>query len=114
MRSLAATILIATLMGGSALAAECPSGRHDALGDERALGPFFRFPGLGRSRAVEAYLASRGLMAWSADFVADDWTHISAQQVLHRALARLEERRKGVLLLHDIQPATALMLPQLL
>jgi peptidoglycan/xylan/chitin deacetylase (PgdA/CDA1 family) len=85
-----------------------------ALGDERALSPFFRFPGLGRSRAVEAYLASHGIMAWSADFVADDWTHISSQQVLHRALARLEERGRGVLLLHDIQPATALMLPQLL
>jgi peptidoglycan/xylan/chitin deacetylase (PgdA/CDA1 family) len=85
-----------------------------ALGDARALGPFFRFPGLGRSRAVEAYLASHGIMAWSADFVADDWTHISAQQVLHRALQRLEERRRGILLLHDIQPATALMLPHLL
>ena len=86
----------------------------DALGDPRALGSFFRFPGLGRSRAVEAYLASHGIMVWSADFLADDWTHISGQQVLHRALARLEEKRKGILLLHDIQPATALMLPQLL
>jgi peptidoglycan/xylan/chitin deacetylase (PgdA/CDA1 family) len=85
-----------------------------ALGDPRALGSFFRFPGLGRSRAVEAYLASHGIMVWSADFVADDWTHISAQQVLRRALARIEEKHKGVLLLHDIQPATALMLPQLL
>jgi peptidoglycan/xylan/chitin deacetylase (PgdA/CDA1 family) len=85
-----------------------------ALGDPRALSPFFRFPGLGRSRAVEGYLLSHGIMAWSADFLADDWTHISAQQVLHRALARLEEKHKGILLLHDIQPATALMLPQLL
>jgi len=84
------------------------------LGDARALAPFFRFPGLGRSRAVEAYLASHSIMVWSADFVADDWTHISAQQVLHRALQRLEEKGKGVLLLHDIQPATALMLPRLL
>jgi peptidoglycan/xylan/chitin deacetylase (PgdA/CDA1 family) len=85
-----------------------------ALGDSRALSPFFRFPGLGHSRGVEAYLASHGIMVWSADFVADDWTHINAQQVLHRALQRIEEKHKGVLLLHDIQPATALMLPQLL
>jgi peptidoglycan/xylan/chitin deacetylase (PgdA/CDA1 family) len=85
-----------------------------ALGDARALSPFFRFPGLGHSRGVEAYLASRGIMVWSADFLADDWTHIHAQQVLHRALQRLEEKGKGILLLHDIQPATALMLPQLL
>jgi hypothetical protein len=33
---------------------------------------------------------------------------------MKRALERLERRGKGVLLLHDIQPATALMLPRLL
>ena len=85
-----------------------------ALGDPGAVAPFFRFPGLGRSRAVEAYLASRGIMVWSADVLADDWTHISADEVMKRALERLERRGKGVLLLHDIQPATALMLPRLL
>jgi peptidoglycan/xylan/chitin deacetylase (PgdA/CDA1 family) len=85
-----------------------------ALGDPHAVAPFFRFPGLGRSRAVEAYLASRGIMVWSTDFLADDWTHISADEVMKRALERLERRGKGVLLLHDIQPATALMLPRLL
>lgn len=85
-----------------------------ALGDPQALAPFFRFPGLGRSRAIEAYLASRGIMVWSADFPADDWTHISGDEVLKRALERLERRGRGILLLHDIQPATALMLPRLL
>jgi peptidoglycan/xylan/chitin deacetylase (PgdA/CDA1 family) len=85
-----------------------------ALGDERALAPFFRFPGLGRSNTIEDYLAARGIMTWSADFPADDWTRISAQQVMTRALARLERKGKGVLLLHDIQPRTALALPALL
>ncbi|HML14500.1 MAG TPA: polysaccharide deacetylase family protein [Xanthobacteraceae bacterium] len=85
-----------------------------ALGDERALAPFFRFPGLGRSDAIEAYLASKGIMTWSADVVADDWRRITAQQVLKRALDRLDRRGKGVLLLHDIQPRTALALPVLL
>ncbi|HEX2655610.1 MAG TPA: polysaccharide deacetylase family protein, partial [Xanthobacteraceae bacterium] len=85
-----------------------------ALGNPRALAPFFRFPGLGRSHAVESYLADHNVMAWSVDFVADDWTHISAQKVMSRALERLEHRGKGILLLHDIQPATALALPSLL
>ena len=85
-----------------------------ALGDPRALAPFFRFPGLGRSHAIESYLGSHGIMTWSADFPADDWTHISGQEVMRRALERLERHGKGILLLHDIQPATALMLPQLL
>ncbi|MBV8752777.1 MAG: polysaccharide deacetylase family protein [Hyphomicrobiales bacterium] len=85
-----------------------------ALGDERALAPFFRFPGLGRSNAIEEYLAAQGIMTWSADFLADDWRRITAQQVLTRALTRLDQKGKGVLLLHDIQPRTALALPALL
>jgi peptidoglycan/xylan/chitin deacetylase (PgdA/CDA1 family) len=85
-----------------------------ALGDPRAVAPFFRVPGLKRSPAVEAFLASRGIMTWSADFPADDWTHISADKIRMRALERLQRKGKGVLLLHDIQPATALALPQLL
>jgi peptidoglycan/xylan/chitin deacetylase (PgdA/CDA1 family) len=85
-----------------------------ALGDPKALAPFFRFPGLGRSQASEAYLASRGIMAWSADVVADDWRRISPHEIVARALDRLERRGKGVLLLHDIHPATVLALPALL
>jgi peptidoglycan/xylan/chitin deacetylase (PgdA/CDA1 family) len=85
-----------------------------ALGDRRALAPFFRFPGLGRSQSIEAYLASRGIMVWSADFPADDWKRVSPKAVMARALERLERKGKGVLLLHDIQPRTVLILPELL
>jgi peptidoglycan/xylan/chitin deacetylase (PgdA/CDA1 family) len=76
--------------------------------------PFFRIPGLGRTAALERYAQSKSMVIWSADAVADDWTRITAQQVLTRALARLEARGKGILLLHDIQPRTVLMLPALL
>jgi peptidoglycan/xylan/chitin deacetylase (PgdA/CDA1 family) len=85
-----------------------------ALGDPRALSPFFRFPGLGKSAEVEAYLAAQGIMVWSADFPADDWTRISAKQVAARALQRLEKKGKGVLLLHDIHKVTVQALPGLL
>jgi hypothetical protein len=53
-------------------------------------------------------------MTWSVDLMADDWTRISASEVVRRALDRLEVRGRGILLLHDIQPATALGLPTLL
>ena len=85
-----------------------------ALGDANALAPYFRIPGPGRTRAVEARLRSRGLVVWSSDTLADDWTPISSQEVLRRALSRLQYKRKGVLLLHDIQPRMVLMLPMLL
>ncbi len=85
-----------------------------ALGDSKALAPFFRVPGLRRTASVEAHLRTRSLVVWSSDTLADDWRPISSDQVLRLALSRLEARGKGVLLLHDIQARTVLMLPTLL
>ena len=85
-----------------------------ALGDPKAVAPFFRIPGLLRQNSVEQYLAAHDVMTWSVDVVADDWTHINAAEVAHRAVSRLEARGKGILLLHDIQPATALAFPEIL
>ena len=53
-------------------------------------------------------------MTWSADVVADDWKHINAKEIVKRAMRRLEEKGRGILLLHDIHPATVLALPTLL
>src|SRR4029077_15744230 len=78
-----------------------------ALGDPKALSPFFRIPGLGRTNAIESYLASKSLVTWSADVVADDWKHIKASEIVRRAMRRLEEKGRGILLLHDIHPETA-------
>jgi peptidoglycan-N-acetylglucosamine deacetylase len=85
-----------------------------ALGEPSGVTRFFRIPGLLRQAPVENYLASRGYMTWSVDFMADDWTRISAGEVVRRALDRLEARGRGILLLHDIQPATVHGLPTLL
>jgi peptidoglycan/xylan/chitin deacetylase (PgdA/CDA1 family) len=87
---------------------------RSVLGDPNAVAPFFRIPGLLRQDSVEDYLASRHYATFSLDFLADDWTHISAKEITRRALQRIEARGRGILLLHDIQPATALALPTLL
>jgi peptidoglycan-N-acetylglucosamine deacetylase len=85
-----------------------------ALGNPKALSPFFRIPGLGRTTAIEDYLASKSLVTWSADVVADDWKRIGAREIVRRAMRRLEARGRGILLLHDIHPATVMALPVLL
>src|SRR4029450_6721915 len=59
---------------------------RSALGDPKAVAPFFRFPGLLRQDSVERYLAAHNYMAWSVDFAADDWTHISRQEVARAAI----------------------------
>ena len=85
-----------------------------ALGDDAALAPFFRIPGLARADAVEDYLASLAIQIWSADFPADDWRHVSSSRVYDLAIKRLEDKGKGILLLHDIQARTVAALPRIL
>jgi peptidoglycan/xylan/chitin deacetylase (PgdA/CDA1 family) len=87
-----------------------------AVGDPRAVAPFFRVPGLRRSKEVDHLLASQSLAVWSADEVADDWHHgITPHQIVRLAMKRIEAKgHRGVLLLHDIHPATAEALPLLL
>jgi hypothetical protein len=85
-----------------------------AIGDPGAVAPFFRIPGLDRSKAIEAYASSRGLMVWSADLDADDWTRISPAEVVKRTLKPLERRGRGLIELHDIHERTASALPKLL
>jgi len=85
-----------------------------ALPDPSAVAPFFRVPGLLRSQTVDDYLASKNIQVWSADFLADDWRHISSAKVYDLAIKRLEEAHKGILLLHDIQARTVAALPKIL
>ncbi|AXK80348.1 polysaccharide deacetylase family protein [Pseudolabrys taiwanensis] len=87
-----------------------------ALGNPNAVAPFFRIPGLSRSNTAESYLAERSVAVWSADEVADDWRRgVTAKDIVRLALQRIEARdHRGVLLLHDIHPATAMAVPMLL
>lgn len=85
-----------------------------AAGEPSAVAPFFRFPYLDQTSAVEEYALQNGLMVWSVDFFVSDWNRITPEQVVNLALERVERRQKGMLLLHDIQSRTAAALPTLL
>src|SRR6201992_277745 len=63
-----------------------------ALGEDadKSLAPFFRIPGLMRAEPVEDYLGSLGIQTWSADFLADDWRHISSQRGYDLAIQRTQ------------------------
>ncbi len=82
-----------------------------AIGDPKAVAPFFRFPYLQENRSVEGYALAQGLMIWSADFTANDWTLITPDQVWRLTVARLERSHKGMILFHDIHQRTALAMP---
>ena len=86
-----------------------------ALDDPRQVAPFFRVPGLARSDVIESELAARVLVDFGSDTVADDRHHrISPKKIIALAMNRLKARGRGILLLHDIHPATVAALPGLL
>ena len=86
------------------------------LGEERrdALSPLFRFPGLGRNKSLDRFVADNGLISMSVDIDSTDWHKITPQEVLKRTLSRIEARGKGIVLMHDIHARTVTMLPDLL
>ncbi|MDP2619963.1 MAG: polysaccharide deacetylase family protein [Hyphomicrobiales bacterium] len=85
-----------------------------ALGEASEPAPFFRYPGLAPSPALDTFLLGNGIATFSADIVGDDWHDISSSQILSRVLHRLDHQGRGIILLHDIKPRTALMIPRLL
>jgi peptidoglycan/xylan/chitin deacetylase (PgdA/CDA1 family) len=86
-----------------------------ALGDPKEVAPFFRVPGLASSEVIESELAARLLVDFGSDTEADDWhPRISPKKVIMLAVNRLVARGKGILLLHDIHPATVAALPGIL
>jgi peptidoglycan/xylan/chitin deacetylase (PgdA/CDA1 family) len=62
---------------------------------------FFRFPKLIESPLLLDHLKAINYASVSVDLTADDWTDITAAEIRTRALDRIEERKRGVLLLHD-------------
>ncbi len=79
--------------------------------------PWFRFPGFKNTAALDNYLKSRHIVVVGADFPADDWFPALRDRpdvVLARAMSRLQAKGRGILLLHDVQPVTVLILPKLL
>ena len=87
---------------------------RDALGEGRQAAPFYRPPFLSMTKELERYLNSRGIMVWSIDVDSDDWMSTNDEALLNQTVDRLEKAGKGILLMHDIKPITARVLPKLL
>ena len=78
------------------------------------LAPFFRFPYLASTATLRGQLAARGIVVIDADIDSKDYFQSTPEQVRQRTLKRIEQRGSGIILMHDIHPRTALMLPRLL
>lgn len=80
-----------------------------ALG--RPPSPFFRFPGLGQSKALLEAVAKRNMAVWSVDAISGDSEGVSAAGMPRRLMSRLDRHGRGILLFHDIKKSTVDALP---
>jgi peptidoglycan/xylan/chitin deacetylase (PgdA/CDA1 family) len=86
----------------------------NALGDRRPAA-FFRFPYLAGTASLRRYLSENALTVFGSPVIdSEDYRTSSGDRIVRRIMARLEQRGRGVILMHDIKNATAAMLPSLL
>ncbi len=78
------------------------------------IAPFFRFPFLSESRPVIEYAKSRNVGIFSIDIDPKDFQTRNGDEVHRRVMSQLAMHKKGIILLHDIQPSTAHALKGLL
>ena len=76
--------------------------------------PFFRFPGFADATPLLEELDTQHVAVFGADLWASDWIPMTPDAELDRLMARLEVAGRGIVLLHDIKPQTAAMLPRFL
>lgn len=85
-----------------------------ALAAGQPIAPFFRFPGLSDSDPMLKHLQARGIATFTVDVVSNDSYIRSSNYLADYTIARLKRRGRGIMLFHDIKPATAKALPTIL
>jgi len=78
------------------------------------IAPFFRFPGLSDSDPMLKHLQDRGIATFTVDVVSNDSYIGSPTRLENYTMAQLKKRGRGIMLFHDIKPATAKALPNIL
>ncbi len=78
------------------------------------IAPFFRFPYLSENRQLLDYIKKRETATFFIDVDSKDFQTRNSDIVFNRVMAQLEKTRKGIILMHDIQPSTVGMMPRLL
>src|SRR5262249_11146256 len=80
----------------------------------KPVAPFFRFPYLRDTPAMLTHLKERKFAAFSIDIDSKDYRSRDPAGIVRKIMTDLAQQRRGILLFHDIQPATARALPGLL
>lgn len=88
------------------------SGVSRALGKPTA--SFFRYPYLQDSKPTLNYLADRNIGVFSTDIDSRDYMPQKADRLVTYVMKKLDDKGKGIILMHDIKKVTAQAVPKLL
>ncbi len=80
----------------------------------KPIAPFFRFPYLSDNRMIRSYVRQRHAATFFIDINSKDFQTRNSSLVFDKIMHDLERERKGIILMHDIQPSTAGMIGRLL
>ena len=80
----------------------------------KPIASFFRFPALRHPPELVKYLGERNVGIFSTDFDSFDFKMRQPEQVVKSVMSKLEKHGKGIILMHDFQPATAKAIPEIL
>jgi len=75
---------------------------------------FFRFPYLADTKKLRQWMGSHKMVVMDVQVDSKDYFSVSPAAVATRTMDALRAHRKGIILMHDIHPRTAAMLPALL
>lgn len=78
------------------------------------IAPFFRFPGLSDNAGMLSHLQSRNVATFTVDVVSNDSFINSVERLTSETIAKVEARKGGIVLFHDIKAVTARALPGIL
>lgn len=76
--------------------------------------PLFRFPALRHPPELVTYLGERNVGIFSTDMDSFDFKMRKPEQVVNSVMAKLKKHGKGIVLMHDFQPATSQAVADLL
>ena len=94
--------------------ADFSAGEPKDLSGLKLHAPFFRFPGFADTADLKAWFAANNVGIFSTDLWASDWIEMTPQVEFNLIMARLEQVKRGMILLHDNRAWTAEMLPRFL
>jgi len=85
-----------------------------AAASGQPIAPFFRFPGLRDSDSLLGYLQARKIASFTVDVVSNDSFIPDPRELARRTLSQVDIHKGGIVLFHDIKPATVKALPIIL